>query len=87
MPKQYKIDRATSGATEAIKDSKNAHLERLVSRRKGVAITELEQRLGWQSHTVRAAISRLRKSGMIITCTKSSAGPVYKLQPSTVGRA
>lgn len=78
MSKQPKTERANLGTTKASKSTKKAELARLVSRCKGAGITELEQALGWQSHTVRAAISGLRKTGMTITCAKSRAGPVYQ---------
>lgn len=87
MSEQSKTGRANSGALKPARVTKKVQLERLVSRRKGVGIAELEQTLGWQPHTVRAAISGLRKGGMVITCAKSNAGPVYKLQPATAGRA
>lgn len=86
MSRQSKNDCADFGAGKSAKLTKRAELARLLSRRKGVGGKELEQTLGWQPHTVRAAISRLRKSGMVITCAKSATGPVYKLQPSTAGQ-
>ena len=43
--------------------TKRDQLIRLLSRKGGATIAQLEDKLGWQSHTVRAAISRLRKAG------------------------
>ncbi len=41
--------------------SKKARLEGLLSRPRGATMGQLQKALGWQPHTVRAAISRLRK--------------------------
>jgi hypothetical protein len=34
---------------------------------KGATLEQLENKTGWQPHTVRAALSRLRKRGLVIT--------------------
>jgi len=54
--------------------SKQAKLIRLLSRPAGSTIRQLEQGLGWQAHTVRAAICRLRKTGTAIETGKSKQG-------------
>ena len=59
--------------------SKKDRLEVLLKRPKGATITQLEQGLGWQPHTVRAAISRLRKSGAQVTLDRSGKTPAYRL--------
>lgn len=42
-------------------------------------MSDLENALGWQSHSVRAAISGLRKSGHIIERTATKSGSRYHL--------
>lgn len=83
MTKQSKRSIASPNKSKL---TKKAQLQELISRRKGVGSAELEATLGWQAHTVRAAISGLRRDGMTITCTKGVAGSVYKLHSSPVGR-
>lgn len=59
--------------------SKSARLTALLSRPRGATIGQLEQRLGWQAHTIRAAISRLRTRGAEVTLDRSGRTPVYRL--------
>ncbi len=47
--------------------SKKATIESLVRREQGAAITELMTVTGWQEHSVRAALTGLRKAGHAIT--------------------
>lgn len=58
--------------------SKRAQLIKLVSRKSGANISTLSGKLDWQPHTVRAEISRLRKTGLTIGCRPSPNGPVYQ---------
>lgn len=67
----------TSSAKPAL--SKKDRLEALLSRPKGATIVQLEQSLGWQAHTVRAAISRLRKGGAEVSLDRSGKTPAYRL--------
>jgi DNA-binding transcriptional regulator PaaX len=46
--------------------SKKATIEALVRRSEGAAITELIAATGWQQHSVRAALTGLRKAGHVI---------------------
>ncbi len=59
---------------------KQENLLRLVSRKNGSRIIQLEKELGWQSHTVRAAICGLRKLGIEIDTGKTKSGQtIYRL--------
>ncbi len=60
--------------------SKRTQLAKMVSRNSGATIEALQKHLGWQPHTIRAEISRLRKSGLVVTCTAGAKGSVYKAQ-------
>jgi hypothetical protein len=54
-------------------------LARALNRSNGASIGILCRELSWQAHSVRAAISGLRKNGCEIECTKSKSGAtVYK---------
>lgn len=67
-----------TGKTAASK-SKKARLEGLLSRPRGATITQLQKALDWQPHTIRAAISRLRKSGADVTLDRSGRTPTYRI--------
>jgi predicted ArsR family transcriptional regulator len=58
--------------------SKMDILHSLLSRRHGATVAQVQQRLGWQPHTVRAAISRLRASGLTIELDRSGKVPRYR---------
>lgn len=57
--------------------SKKAKLIGLMKRKGGVSLAAASKSLGWQPHTVRAAISRLRKAGHTITLEVSPNGSRY----------
>ena len=54
--------------------TKKAELIRLLSTRAGASIETISSKLGWQSHTSRAAISGLRKAGYEVTVDKAEGG-------------
>lgn len=46
----------------------------------GASLTALEKATGWQPHSVRAALTRLRKKGNIIDRDKNAKGiMIYKI--------
>ncbi len=66
--------------------TKRAKLTALISRKTGAKVEALQRQLGWQPHTIRAEISHLRKSGLIVTCNAAPGGSTYKAQhPAAVG--
>ena len=54
--------------------TKKSRLIALLSRKKGCGIGVLTKELGWQAHTTRAAITRLRAEGMRVITSRSKAG-------------
>lgn len=50
--------------------SKKARLINLLSNERGADISSLSKKLDWLPHTTRAALSKLRKSGYVITSVK-----------------
>ena len=62
--------------------TKRARLTKLISRKSGATIATLQKQLAWQPHTIRAEISRLRKSGLAVSCSASAKGSLYLAQPS-----
>lgn len=52
---------------------------KLVSRKSGASLTELQKVTGWQPHSVRAAITGLRKKGLTVLLSQTAKGDkVYK---------
>ena len=68
-----KIIRPKANASAKPK-TKKAQLIALLSKPNGTKLTVLVERLEWQSHTVRAALSGLRKRGFVISASKSAKG-------------
>lgn len=60
---------ARSGKSGA--KAKQDQLVTLLSKPNGARISTVTQKLGWQAHTVRAAISGLRKRGHEVSTSKS----------------
>lgn len=71
--------RKPKSATAKPKLSKKARLEMMLSRPRGATQNQLEKALGWQSHSVRAAISVLRKGGVEVTLDRSGRTPTYRI--------
>lgn len=62
--------------------SKTAILRKLLSRKAGVDLAALQSATGWQTHSVRAALSGLRKTGYSIERTepaKPGGSAVYRI--------
>ena len=56
--------------------TKKAQLIKLLGRKSGADIVALSDKLGWQQHTTRAALSGLRKAGYEVTrATSANGGP------------
>ena len=60
---------------------KTEMLRKLLSRRNGATVVQIQKRLDWQAHTVRAAISRLRSSGLSIELDRSGKVAHYRVVP------
>ena len=50
----------------------------LLSRPKGAKINELQKATGWQAHSIRAAITGLRKRGITVTRSQDDGVTVYR---------
>ena len=51
------------------KNTKQAQLVALLQRKSGASLVQISTRFGWQAHTTRAALSGLRKRGLVIERT------------------
>ena len=68
--------------------TKAAILRKLLTRKAGADLAALQSAMGWQSHSVRAALSGLRKAGYIIDRTdaaKSGGTAIYRITGSPEG--
>ncbi|MDU8912504.1 DUF3489 domain-containing protein [Aestuariicoccus sp. MJ-SS9] len=64
------------------RETKSAMVRKLLSRKTGADIATLEEATGWQQHSVRAALSTLRKAGYTIDrlpAKKAGAAPHYRI--------
>jgi len=75
------------GAEHAIRPgTKQADLIALLQRREGVTVAQMCAKIGWQSHSVRAALTGLRKRGLSINRETNDAGTtVYRTVPQRRG--
>jgi hypothetical protein len=74
---------ATPEPKPARPGSKLARLIELLMRRGGQTIDDLSKELSWLPHTTRAVVSRLQKSGHVVTRTTGDYGrSVYRIEPA-----
>ncbi len=62
-----------------IPPSKTEALRKLLAHRTGATVAQIQEQLGWQPHTVRAAISRLRSAGVTIELDRSGNVTRYRI--------
>jgi hypothetical protein len=74
------IAKRASGPGSRRGQSKKLQILKLLRRPKGANIAQLTKATGWQAHSVRAALSRLRKQGHdIVRSRKGRAAAWYHL--------
>ena len=66
--------RGKTRKTAARGKSKRESMIDMLSRKSGADVAAISERLGWQPHTTRAALSRLRKAGYEVLSEKSGNG-------------
>ena len=70
--------------------TKKDQLVKLLRAKRGVAVCTLSEKLGWQKHTTRAALTRLRQSGFELIVLRSSKDKPTRYRiaadPSMVGQ-
>ena len=65
--------------------TKRALIIGLLQRRKGASLVELTEATGWQPHSVRAALTGLRKQNVRIARTNAKqGGSVYRIVTETL---
>jgi len=60
---------------------KTEKLRKLLARRTGSTVLQIQKQLGWQPRTIRAAISRLRSSGVPVEHDRSCRVARYRIMP------
>lgn len=73
---------APAAATE-VRQSKTALLRQLLSAPGGATSEALGEATGWQSHTVRAAVTAVRKSGLTVETRREGGVTVYSIAAGT----
>ena len=64
--------------------TKSETIQKLLARKDGASITQLQAATAWQPHSIRAALSGLRKKGISIDRgTNSKGAAVYRLTVET----
>ncbi|MCI2400811.1 DUF3489 domain-containing protein [Aliiroseovarius sp. N1Y82] len=61
------------------KPTRREQLAKLLSRKSGASIAQIQKTFGWQPHSARAAISALRKAGTEIERSDTDKGSVYRI--------
>ena len=64
----------TATETKTAKPTKIDKVFSMLMRANGASVAQLEKATGWQPHTIRAALTGLRKKGYAIERTKSEKG-------------
>ena len=62
------------------KSTKQALIIRLLKRKNGATIEDMIKATGWQTHSVRAALTGLRKRGMTITWSQDKGVTTYRIE-------
>ena len=80
---------ASTPAPAPARETKAATLARLLARKAGADLAELQAATGWQPHSVRAALSGLRKAGYTLERTpgpKPDSLARYRITGRPAGR-
>lgn len=78
---------ANPRATTGTRTTKKDQLIKLLGTKAGVDIKSLSEKLGWQQHTTRAAMSGLRKAGYEVAGEKPAKGGLAKYRIVSVPAA
>ncbi|MES2908972.1 MAG: DUF3489 domain-containing protein [Pseudomonadota bacterium] len=68
---------ATTPAPLKLAGTKSEALLKLLRRPKGASMAEMEKATGWQAHSVRAALTGLRKKSISLTRETTSGASRY----------
>ena len=77
--REDRMPEVTAGRAVRVKPTRQEQLTKLLHRKSGASIAQIQKAFGWQPHTARAAISTLRKSGTLIERSDTDKGAVYRI--------
>ncbi|SHK15769.1 Protein of unknown function [Shimia gijangensis] len=81
-PQRLKPPASAFAKAQVANTTRPVQLRKLLTRKSGATIVQIQRAFGWQPHTARAAISGLRKLGEIIERSETPRGPVYRIVPT-----
>lgn len=81
------VTEAAMAAPSALRKTKAALLRAMLVAPGGASLTRMMEATGWQSHTVRAALSGLRKAGLALERATIDGDTVYRIVPARPGDA
>ena len=70
---------AAGSPAEPCTTTKTARLLAMLRAPAGASTEEIGEALGWQQHTVRAALTGLRKKGHVVRSEKTDAGRLWRI--------
>jgi hypothetical protein len=73
------VEKTARPKRAAAKPTRQKQLHKLLTRKSGVTIAQLQKTFGWQPHTARAAISAQRKTGCVVDRAETDKGSVYRI--------
>ncbi len=73
------IEKTARPKRAAAKQTRQKQLRKMLTRKSGVTIAQLQKTFGWQPHTARAAISAQRKAGCVVDRAETDKGSVYRI--------
>lgn len=74
MTNSAKTEHAKPKTDSPHRTTKKALLIKLLGPKSGADLKSLSDKLGWQPHTTRAAMSGLRKAGYVVATQKGASG-------------
>ena len=80
MDTKSKLKRSNSGPkTSRARLTRQRQLAKLLERKSGATVPQIQTAFGWQPQTARAAISTLRKAGFTMARTDTDNGAVHRI--------
>ena len=76
----------TDKTTDAPKQTKLDRIRDMLAAKRGASLPQLCKATGWQTHSVRAALTGLRKKGYVIERTRAEDGTTsYRITSAPIG--
>lgn len=76
-----------AGKCRPSRKTKKDELKRLLGAKVGTTVAVLSQKLGWQPHTTRAALTRLKQGGVVVERLAADHGAATRYRIASVAKA